>query len=215
MTSKGVMQASLTTVAVAPDSAAPEEPFSALLPSHRLAASYTAKCTARDGLFRPHCHLSTSSAQPLSQLQCAPNAMASGNTAASAPAQHIPYSRLRVLHAHVKGALQLRFLKDWCNTAVGDVQCNGFRLNTLSSKQCGPQRLLVLGSCQAFRVNFSQNQCVHDQGIILCLIVLRLDLKPRMVRYTLQSVSSEVQKCKRVGKRRVYPAPRPAAATPP
>lgn len=52
MTSKGVMHASLTIVAVAPDSAAPAKPVSALLPSHRLAASYTAKCTACDGLFR-------------------------------------------------------------------------------------------------------------------------------------------------------------------
>ena len=59
MTSKGVMQASLTMVAVAPDRAAPANPFSALLPSQRLAASYTAKCTAWDGLFRqsvPHQH---------------------------------------------------------------------------------------------------------------------------------------------------------------
>lgn len=52
MISKGVMQVSLTTVAVAPASAAPAKPFSALLPSHRLAASYTAKRTACDSLFR-------------------------------------------------------------------------------------------------------------------------------------------------------------------
>ena len=51
MTSKGVMQASLTTVAVAPAAAAPAKLVSATVsPNPFFAASYTAKCTACAGL---------------------------------------------------------------------------------------------------------------------------------------------------------------------
>ena len=51
MTSKGVMHASLTIVAVAPASAAPRKLVSATVsPKPFFAASYTAKCTACAGL---------------------------------------------------------------------------------------------------------------------------------------------------------------------
>ncbi len=44
--------------------------------------------------------------------QSAPDAMASGDTATSARARHIPYCRFRELHAHVQGAFAAAILEE-------------------------------------------------------------------------------------------------------